>query len=139
MTFKTMEEIMADQERESQVAKDQILQKQLTGEAPQDMSPYIAGSTTPRATAAQTAAPSGDGGAGATSALAAGGTTLATTGNPYLAGAMVGGQLLAQSMANQAQAEQARRQRAIEIANQHSAGERQGIDQMLSAWRGALR
>lgn len=60
-------------------------------------------------------------------------------GGPVGAGIAVGGQLLAQYMANQAQAEQAKRQRAMEIAQQHSAGERQGIDQMLSAWRGALR
>lgn len=67
-----------------------------------------------------------------------GGSALALS-NPATAAMMVGGQLLAQSLANEAQAKQAQRQRAMEIAQQHSQGERAGIDQMLSAWRGALR
>lgn len=58
---------------------------------------------------------------------------------PVGAGVLVGSQLLQGYLAQQAQAEQAKRQRAIEIANQHSQGERQGIDQMLSTWRSALR
>lgn len=63
----------------------------------------------------------------------------AAVGGPVGAAIAVGGTLLAQSMAAEAQAKQAQRQRAIEIAQQHSQGERQGIDQMLSAWRSALR
>lgn len=72
-------------------------------------------------------------------AALAGGTTMAMTGNPYLAAAMVGGQLLSQSMANQAQAEQARRQREMQILGEKGAGEQRGIDQMLTAWRSSLR
>lgn len=58
---------------------------------------------------------------------------------PAGAGVLVGSQLLQGYLAQRAQAEQAKRQREIEIAQQHSQGERQGIDQMLGAWRNALR
>jgi hypothetical protein len=62
----------------------------------------------------------------------------ALDGGPMSAAISVGGTLLAQTLANQAQAEQNKRQRAMEIAQQHAQGEREGINQMLSAWR-ALR
>jgi hypothetical protein len=71
--------------------------------------------------------------------IGASGMLGAAVGGPVGAAIEVGGTLLAQSMAAEAQAKQAQRQRAIEIAQQHSQGERQGIDQMLSAWRSALR
>ena len=58
---------------------------------------------------------------------------------PAGAGVLVGSQLLQGYLAQRAQAEQAKRQREMEIAQQHSQGERQGIDQMLGAWRSALR
>ena len=108
---------------------------QLKGSVPQDMSPYIAASTQPKISPAQSAQIDEAQMASLVPAAAGG----AMAGGPAGAAMMVGGQILAQAMANEAQAKQAQRQRAIEIAQQHSQGERQGIDQMLSAWRGALR
>lgn len=58
---------------------------------------------------------------------------------PAGAAVAVGSQLLQGYLSQKAQAEQAKRQREMEIAQQHSQGERQGIDQMLGAWRNALR
>lgn len=67
-----------------------------------------------------------------------GGTALAM-GSPAAAGITVAGSLLAQSMANEAQAAQNKRQRAIDIANNHSRGEQAGLDQLMQAYKGALR
>ena len=132
---------------ESELAKSKLLENQLRGSQSMQMPQVGSGassdvysqfSSSPSLGGAQYSskiAKQGQQGMDAAFAASLG----ASAAGPVGAGIAVGGQLLAQYMANKAQAEQAKRQRDMEIAQQHSAGERQGIDQMLSAWRGALR
>ena len=138
---------------ESELAKSKLLENQLRGSQSMQMPQVGSGassdvysqfSSSPSLGGAQYSskiAKQGQQGMDAANAASLGASAAggAMAGGPVGAGIAVGGQLLAQYMANKAQAEQAKRQRDIEIAQQHSAGERQGIDQMLSAWRGALR
>lgn len=137
---------------ESELAKNRLLENQLRGSQSMQMPQVGSGassdvysqfSSSPLGGAQHSAkiAQQGQQGMDAANAASLGSSAAggAMAGGPVGAGIAVGGQLLAQYMANKAQAEQARRQRSMEIAQQHSAGERQGIDQMLSAWRGALR
>ena len=77
--------------------------------------------------------------AGAANALTQGAATGAMTGNPYTAAATVGGSLLTQAMANKAQAEQAQRQRAMQIAENQLQGESRAFEMLMDAYRGALR
>lgn len=76
---------------------------------------------------------------GVSNAIMQGASTGAATGNPYAAAAMVGGSLLTQSMANKAQAEQARRQREVQIAQEHAQGQQRALQMLMEAYRGALR
>ena len=74
------------------------------------------------------------------SSLAQAGTAGATaglaTGNPYIAAATIGGSLLAQSMANDAQAKQAQRQRAVQIAQEQAQGEQNAYRMLMDTYRG---
>ena len=70
--------------------------------------------------------------------MADGAATGAMTGNPYMAAATVGGSLLTQAMANKAQAEQAQRQRAMQIAENQLQGESKAFEMLMNAYRGAL-
>jgi len=133
---------------ESELAKSKLLENQLRGSQSMQMPQVGSGassdvysqfSSSPSLGGAQYSskiAKQGQQGMDAANAASLGASA---AGGPVGAVIAVGGQLLAQYMANKAQAESAKRQRDMEIAQQHSAGERQGIDQMLSAWRGALR
>ena len=56
-----------------------------------------------------------------------------------MAAATVGGSLLTQAMANKAQAEQAQRQRAMQIAENQLQGESKAFEMLMNAYRGALR
>lgn len=58
---------------------------------------------------------------------------------PEGAAAMVGSQFLSQYLAQKAADEKARRDRAAQIAEQHSQGEQKGFDTLMQAYRGALR
>lgn len=58
---------------------------------------------------------------------------------PAGAAVAVGSQFLSQYLAQKAADERAKRQRAAEIAQQHSQGEQRGIDQLINVYRGALR
>ena len=58
---------------------------------------------------------------------------------PVGAGVAVGSQFLSQYLAQKAADERAKRDRSVQIAQQHSQGEQQGIDQLINVYRGALR
>lgn len=77
--------------------------------------------------------------AGTANALTQGAATGAATGNPWMAAATVGGSLLTQAMASKAQAEQAQRQRAMQIAENQLQGESRAFEMLMNAYRGALR
>ena len=72
-------------------------------------------------------------------AMTEGAASGAATGNPYVAAATVGGSLLAQAMSNEAQAKQAQRQRAMQIAQEQGQGEQRAFQMLMDAYRGALR
>ena len=58
---------------------------------------------------------------------------------PVGAGVAVGSQFLSQYLAQKAADERAKRDRSVQIAQQHSQGEQQGIDQLIKVYQGALR
>lgn len=134
--FLTLEQIRAKNAAQDQALQEKMLLGQLKGTQQQDPSPYFAASNIAKPTMAEkTEFDKAD----AANSLAQGAATGAMTGNPYMAAATVGGSLLTQAMANKAQAEQAQRQRAMQIAENQLQGESRAFEMLMNAYRGALR
>lgn len=88
----------------------------------QDMSNQLAAQAGPNAASLATAAGTG-----------------ALAGGPLGAGIMVGGQFLSQYLGQKAAAEQAKRQRAVDIEREYTKNMGDALSQKLSAFRSALR
>ena len=88
----------------------------------QDMSNQLAAQAGPNAASLATAAGTG-----------------ALAGGPVGAGIMVGGQFLSQYLGQKAAAEQAKRQRAVDIEREYTKNMGDALSQKLSAFRSALR
>ncbi len=65
--------------------------------------------------------------------------TMATTANPYIAAAAVGGQLIGGYMQQKAESDRQRRANAAQIANQHAQNQNSGFNTIMSGIQGALR
>lgn len=134
--FLTLEQIRAKNAAQDQALQEKMLLGQLKGTQQQDTSPYFAASNIAKPTMAEKTEFNK---AGLANALTQGATAGAMTGNPYMAAAAVGGSLLSQAMANEAQAKQAQRQRAMQIAQEQGQGEQRAFQMLMEAYKGALR
>lgn len=71
--------------------------------------------------------------------LMTGAATVPFMSTPAGAAVMVGSQFLTQYLAQKAADERAKRDRAVQIAQQHGQDEQKGFDQLINVYRGALR
>ncbi len=136
--FLTPEQLQQKYSKEAEIAKTQIAQKAMAAD-PQNDPSMTAGITMPSQSPSYSAMPKSEGVSETLLKKAPETAAFWAAGGPGIAAMTVGGSILAQSMANAAQAEQAKRQREMEIAQQQSQGNQRGIESMLGSWGRAFR